>query len=146
MTWWYNTLYFPTQSVTMQRVTCYTMGHLLYMYPNGITHSIQGKLFYMMFETITFHSILNYINQLKGQKSSFHKIPWIKNIFNRTTGRIHKLMRHIEERVELDLRVWRYLLPPSLETPGHEIMGSQPVWQPVKTTNHFICETGNKTK
>ena len=47
-------------------------------------------------------------------------------------------MKHIEERVELDLRVWRYLLPPSLETPGHEIMGSQPVWQPIKPTDHFI--------
>ena len=53
-------------------------------------------------------------------------------------------MQHIEERVELDLRVWRYLLPPSLETPGHEIMGSQPVWQPIKPTDHFICETGDK--
>ena len=53
-------------------------------------------------------------------------------------------MKHIEERVELDLRVWRYLLPPSLETPGHEIMGSQQVWQPIKPTDHFICDTGNK--
>ena len=25
--------------------------------------------------------------------------------------RIHKLIQHIEERVETDLRVWRYLLP-----------------------------------
>ena len=60
----------------------------------------------------------------------------------RTTIRIHNLVKHIEERVEMDLRVWRYLLPPKDEKDGHEIMGSQPVWQLVLRTDHFICQTG----
>ena len=57
--------------------------------------------------------------------------------------RIHELVIHIEERVEKDLRVWRYLLPPKDEKDGHEIMGSLPVWQPVKQTDHLICQKGN---
>ena len=58
--------------------------------------------------------------------------------------RIHGLIQHIEERVETDLRVWRYLLPPREEQEGHEIQGTLPVWQPVTPTNHFICDTGKK--
>ena len=57
--------------------------------------------------------------------------------------RIHGLIQHIEERVEKDLRVWRYLLPPREEKEGHEILGTTPYWQPVTTTDHFICDTGN---
>ena len=60
--------------------------------------------------------------------------------------RIHGLIQHIEERVETDLRVWRYLLPPREEEEGHEIQGSMPVWQPVTPTDHFICDTGEKTQ
>ena len=56
--------------------------------------------------------------------------------------RIHSLIQHIEERVETDLRVWRYLLPPREELEGHEIQGSMPVWQPVTQTDHFICKNG----
>ena len=56
--------------------------------------------------------------------------------------RIHGLVVHIEERIELDLRVWKYLLPPKDEKDGHEIMGSLPVWQLVKQTDHFICNKG----
>ena len=59
--------------------------------------------------------------------------------------RIHALVQHIQVRVEMDLRVWRYLLPPRDEKDGHEIMGSLPVWQPVKQTDHFICQTGIST-
>ena len=58
--------------------------------------------------------------------------------------RIHGLIQHMEERVETDLRVWRYLLPPREEEEGHEIQGSMPVWQPVTPTDHFICQTGKK--
>ena len=57
--------------------------------------------------------------------------------------RIHGLIKHMEERVETDLRVWRYLLPPREEEEGHEIQGTLPVWQPVTPTDHFICDTGN---
>ena len=57
--------------------------------------------------------------------------------------KIHRLIQHIEERVEKDLRVWRYLLPPREEKEGHEILGSTPLWQPVTTMKHFICDTGN---
>ena len=57
--------------------------------------------------------------------------------------RIHGLIQHMEERVETDLRVWRYLLPPREEEEGHEIQGSLPVWQPVTPTDHFICDSGN---
>ena len=56
---------------------------------------------------------------------------------------IHKLIQHIEEMAETDLRVWRYLLPPREEEEGHEIQGSLPIWQPVTPTDHFICQTGN---
>ena len=56
--------------------------------------------------------------------------------------RIHGLIKHIQERVETDLRVWRYLLPPRDEMDGHEIQGNLPVWQPVMPTDHFICLTG----
>ena len=56
--------------------------------------------------------------------------------------KIHDLIKFIQGRVEVDMRVWRYLLPPAMEVPGHEIMGSQPVWQPVQPTDHFICDTG----
>ena len=63
--------------------------------------------------------------------------------FYRTTMRIHGLIQHMEERVETDLRVWRYLLPPREEEEGHEVRGSLPVWQPVTPTDHFICDTGN---
>ena len=56
--------------------------------------------------------------------------------------RIHGLIKHIQERVETDLRVWRYLLPPRDELDGHEIQGSTPVWHPVMPTDHFICMTG----
>ena len=56
--------------------------------------------------------------------------------------RIHSLIQHIEERVETDLRVWRYLLPPREEQEGHEIQGSMPVWQPIIQTDHFICNNG----
>ena len=59
--------------------------------------------------------------------------------------RIHALVKHIQVRVEMDLRVWRYLLPPNEEKDGHEIMGSLPVWQPVKQTDHFICQKGIAT-
>ena len=62
--------------------------------------------------------------------------------YHRTTMHIHSLIQYIEERVELDLRVWRYLLPPKDELDGHEIQGSLPVWQPVTSTDHFICTTG----
>ena len=58
--------------------------------------------------------------------------------------RIHRFIQHIQERVEMDLRVWRYLLPPRDELDGHEIMGSLPVWQPIEQTDHFICQKGNK--
>ena len=59
---------------------------------------------------------------------------------------IHRLIQFIQTRVETDLRVWRYLLPPELEKEGHEIQGTLPVWQPVRQTEHFICEsqTGKK--
>ena len=60
----------------------------------------------------------------------------------RTTMRIHSLIQHIEERMETDLRVWRYLLPPREEQEGHEIQGSMPVWQPIIQTDHFICDNG----
>ena len=55
---------------------------------------------------------------------------------------IHKLIQHIEEMAETDLRVWRYLLPPREEEEGHEIQGSLPIWQPVTPTDHFICQEG----
>ena len=58
--------------------------------------------------------------------------------------RIHQLLQHIEARVETDLRVWRYLLPPGEEKDGHEILGSHPVWQPMIPTQHFICQIGNR--
>ena len=58
--------------------------------------------------------------------------------------KIHAFIQHIEERVETDLRVWRYLLPPREEQQGHEIQGTLPIWQPVTPTDHFICQTGNK--
>jgi hypothetical protein len=64
---------------------------------------------------------------------------------HRTTMMIHSLIQYIEERVELDLRVWRYLLPPKEEQDGHEIQGSLPVWQPVTPTDHFICQAGSNT-
>ena len=60
--------------------------------------------------------------------------------------RIHGLIQHIEERVETDLRVWRYLLPPREEQEGHQIQGAMPVWQPVTPTGHFICEKGDLMK
>ena len=56
--------------------------------------------------------------------------------------RVHALVQHIQVCVEMDLRVWRYLLPPKDEKDGHEIMGSMTVWQPVEQTDHFICQTG----
>jgi hypothetical protein len=59
--------------------------------------------------------------------------------------KIHRLIQHIEERVETDLRVWRYLLPPRDELDGHEIQGSLPVWQSITPTDHFICHKGEKT-
>jgi hypothetical protein len=59
--------------------------------------------------------------------------------------RVHALVQHIQVRVEMDMRVWRYLLPPKDEIDGHEIMGSLPVWQPVEQTDHFICQTGIST-
>ena len=58
--------------------------------------------------------------------------------------RIHQLLQHIQARVETDLRVWRYLLPPGEEKDGHEILGTQPVWQPTIPTDHFICQIGNR--
>ena len=57
--------------------------------------------------------------------------------------KIHFLIQHIQSRVEKDLRLWRYLLPTKDEKDGHEIMGSLPVWQPIRQTDHFICQTGN---
>ena len=51
---------------------------------------------------------------------------WMTINCHRTTIKIHSLIQHIEERVELDLRVWRYLLPPKDELDGHEIQGSLP--------------------
>ena len=59
---------------------------------------------------------------------------------------IHGLIKHVEERVETDLRVWRYLLPPKEEQDGHEIQGSLPIWQPVTPTDHFICQTGSNKR
>ena len=59
--------------------------------------------------------------------------------------RIHHLVQYMLVRVELDMRVWKYLLPPEDEKDGHEIMGILPVWQPVLQTDHFICQTGSKT-
>lgn len=59
--------------------------------------------------------------------------------------RTHNLIQHIQARVELDLRVWRYLLPPNDELQGHEIMGSFPVWQPIEPTDHFLCQIGIAT-
>ena len=56
--------------------------------------------------------------------------------------KIHFLIQHIQSQVEKDMRVWRYLLPPKEEKEGHEIMGSLPVWQPVRQTDHFICQKG----
>ena len=56
--------------------------------------------------------------------------------------RVHKLVQHIQINIETNLRVWKYLLPPTEEKEGHEIMGSMPVWQPVQKTDHFICESG----
>ena len=61
----------------------------------------------------------------------------------RTSIRIHRLLQYIQRRVETDLRVWRYLLPPGEEQDGHEIQGTLPVWQPVSKTAHLICQTGN---
>ena len=45
----------------------------------------------------------------------------------RTTILIHRLIQFIQSRVETELRVWRYLLPPGDEKDGHEIQGSLPV-------------------
>ena len=56
--------------------------------------------------------------------------------------RVHRLVQHIQKNIETNLRVWRYLLPPSEEKEGHEIMGSIPVWQPVLKTDHLICLSG----
>ena len=59
--------------------------------------------------------------------------------------RVHALVQHIQSNIETNLRVWKYLLPPAEEKDGHEIMGSMPVWQPVKKTSHFICQSGTNT-
>jgi hypothetical protein len=69
---------------------------------------------------------------------------FLKIYFLRTSIRIHRLIQHIQGRVETDLRVWRYLLPPGEEKDGHEIQGTLPVWQPVVKTDHLICQTGKK--
>jgi hypothetical protein len=60
----------------------------------------------------------------------------------RTSIRNHRLLQHLQARVETDLRVWRYLLPPLQEEEGHEVMGSLPVWCRTETTGHFLCDTG----
>ena len=67
----------------------------------------------------------------------------MKSILFRTTMRIHGLVQYIQARVEMDLRVWKYLLPPGDEKDGHEIMGSMPVWQLIQQTDHYICQTGS---
>ena len=56
--------------------------------------------------------------------------------------RVHGLVQHIQSSIETNLRVWKYLLPPSEEKDGHEIMGSIPIWQPIQSTDHFICQSG----
>ena len=56
--------------------------------------------------------------------------------------RIHSMIKYIQEWVEEDMRVWGYLLPSKNEEDGHDIQGILPVWQPVKKTDHFICEEG----
>ena len=63
-------------------------------------------------------------------------------VFFRTTIRIHKLVQYLEVSVEVNLRVWRYLLPPLEEEDGHDVMGSLPVWYRVLATPHFLCDQG----
>ena len=57
--------------------------------------------------------------------------------------RIHKLMQHLEVGVEVNMRVWRYLLPPMEEEEGHNVKGSLPLWWKTQPTSHFLCDKGN---
>ena len=74
----------------------------------------------------------------------FNEMILIKsiNVQFRITILNHNLLKYIQIRLEIDLRSWVYLMPPMDEKDGHEMMGSLAVWQLIKQTDHFICQTG----
>ena len=57
----------------------------------------------------------------------------------------HEFLMYIEIREETDIKSWVYNMPPQDEKDGHEVLGTKPVWQLVRRTDHFICQTGATT-